>query len=482
MLSSIRKFSTSIYSKILLGIVIIPFVFWGMGGVFTGGSKNIVVVIDKEKYSIQEFIDFIRKFAPPDKEINTNQIEEFLSVFIGEKLIEKEIEHFDIKLSDNSLSQLIKHQKDFKRENQFSRIEYEKFLLKNNITAVYFEANLAKSERKKQLLAFIAGGIFPPKFLVNASYDKINQKRNIQLINLNDFFKKEFNFSEDQVKSYYESNKNNYKEIYKSIKIIELNPKKLIGNNEFNDLYFKKIDEIYDIIIQGQNLDFITQKLNLETANTFTLNELGKDVNSKEISGLSKSIIKNIFAVTVSEPTALIENEDKYFIVEVVKTENIEKGLESESIKKAVLLNLEVEMKRKLISEIISKINQNNFIKSDFDKFSNDKNLSVEKINLENQNDDKRLKRKLINEIYAAPEKKVIIVYDLDLTENFLIYIDKIENVSIEEKSKEYTKYLNLSRKRITTGLLNTYDEYIKQRYKIDINYKALEVIKNNFN
>ena len=55
MLGPIRKFSGTIYAKILLGIIIIPFVFWGMGSSIRGGSKNTVVVIDKEKYSIQEF-------------------------------------------------------------------------------------------------------------------------------------------------------------------------------------------------------------------------------------------------------------------------------------------------------------------------------------------------------------------------------------------------------------------------------------------
>ena len=33
MLNSIRNFSKTIFAKILLFIVIIPFVFWGMGGV-----------------------------------------------------------------------------------------------------------------------------------------------------------------------------------------------------------------------------------------------------------------------------------------------------------------------------------------------------------------------------------------------------------------------------------------------------------------
>ena len=79
------------------------------------------------------------------------------------------------------------------------------------------------------MLNFIGGGILPSKYLVNMTYDKINQKRNIELINLNDIFKKKINFSENQIKSYFKNNKNKYKETYKSVKLIELNPKKLIG-------------------------------------------------------------------------------------------------------------------------------------------------------------------------------------------------------------------------------------------------------------
>ena len=179
MLGSLRKFSSSIYAKILLGIVIIPFVFWGMGSSIRGGSKNIVVVIDKEKYSIQQFSTFIQRTT--DKKVEINQIEEFLSAFFVEKLIEREVEDLEIKLSNNSLSNLIKHQKNFKRENKFSRIEYEKFLLKNNITAVNFETILSRQEKRKQLLDFIGGGLSPSKFLVNVSYNIINQKRSFQI-------------------------------------------------------------------------------------------------------------------------------------------------------------------------------------------------------------------------------------------------------------------------------------------------------------
>jgi len=480
MLGPLRKFSRSIYAKIFLGIIVIPFVFWGMGSSFIGGSKNVVVLIDKEKYSIQQLSNFINRTAV--KKVEANEIEGFLSAFIGEKLIEKEVEHLGIKLSDNSLSKLIRHQKDFKRENKFSRTEYEKFLLENNISAINFESVLSKQEKKKQLLDLISGGISPPKFLVNISYDRINQKRTIELINLNDVFKEQLNFSKDQIRTYFENNKDKYTEIYKSAKLLELSPKKLVGNDEFNDLFFQKIDQIDDLIIREKNLNYIIQKFNLEEPNSVTINKLGKDINSTTNKNISKDLIEKLFDIDDIEPTILVEGKNKYFIVELIKTENIQKNIEDESIKKEVSQDLEKKTKRKLITEIIDKINKNNFSKYDFNKLSKDENVNIEKINLKKQNDDEILKKGIVNQIYAYSENKIIVVNDLNLSENFLIYIDKIENVSINKNSEDYQKYLDLSRIRIVNELYNTYDNYIKKRYKIDINYQALNTVKNYFN
>ena len=89
MLSSIRKFSSSIYAKILLIIVIIPFVFWGMGSSFRGGNKNVIVVIDKEKFSTKEFADYVSSYEITNEKINAKKIDEILTIFIGNKLIEK---------------------------------------------------------------------------------------------------------------------------------------------------------------------------------------------------------------------------------------------------------------------------------------------------------------------------------------------------------------------------------------------------------
>ena len=73
-------------------------------------------------------------------------------------------------------------------------------------------------------------------------------------------------------------------------------------------------------------------------------------------------------------------------------------------------------------------------------------------------------------------------MHNIGMTETFLIYIDKIENATIDEKSDSYKKYLRLSRLKLSNELFNTYDSYIRKKYKIDINYKTLNTVKNYFN
>ena len=220
----------------------------------------------------------------------------------------------------------------------------------------------------------------------------------------------------------------------------------------------------------------------MEEPNSVTINKLGKDINSTTNKNISKDLVEKLFDIDDIEPTILVEGKNKYFIVELIKTENIQKNIEDESIKKEVSQDLEKKTKRKLITEIIDKINKNNFSKYDFNKLSKDENVNIEKINLKKKNDDEILKKGIVNQIYAYSENKIIVVNDLNLSENFLIYIDKIENVSINKNSEDYQKYLDLSRIRIVNELYNTYDNYIKKRYKIDINYQALNTVKNYFN
>jgi len=87
MLNSIRNFSKTIFAKILIVIIIIPFVFWGMGGIFNSGNSNNIAKINSYSISTQDFIDYINKSKiNPNtikKNLENNVLEEVLSMFVS---------------------------------------------------------------------------------------------------------------------------------------------------------------------------------------------------------------------------------------------------------------------------------------------------------------------------------------------------------------------------------------------------------------
>jgi peptidyl-prolyl cis-trans isomerase D len=479
MLSRIREFSKSIYAKIFLIIIAIPFIFWGMGPVFNSGSKNVIVEIGNDKIAIQEFGDFINTRTPVNTELNKNLIDSLLSSFIAEKVIEKEIEYFDIKLSNISLKKIILNTQEFKRDNKFSRTEYEKYLIKNNTNAVMYESNVAKDYKRKLLFDLISGGINPSLSIVNLEYNEINQKRNIDYIKLNSFLSKKIKISDEEIKKNYELNKLKYQIIKKTIKFNKINPKNLIGSNEFDSLYFEKIDEIEDLITEGQNITDISKKFNLNTpiVKIFSRSNFQKKVDyGKEF---PSELVDIIYQIEEGLPTILEERNDEYFIIELEKTDEITKPFNDPIIKKDILEVLEKQNKIKILSDIATRVNNKTFLKKDFDNFSKKENSEIKNITIQSLNDDKNLHKDFIAQIYKLPEYGLMVITNPDLSENYLVYIKNIKNLYLEKDDDNYDKYFNLSKVKLTSSIYNTYDLYLKEKYKIDINYKALKSINN---
>ena len=72
MLNKLRNFSKGKLAGVLVGIIIIPFVFWGMGSVFSGGNKNSIAKINNHNLSTKDFSDFINNSKISSKIIKEN--------------------------------------------------------------------------------------------------------------------------------------------------------------------------------------------------------------------------------------------------------------------------------------------------------------------------------------------------------------------------------------------------------------------------
>ena len=216
MISSFRNFAKTKFAGLLVFIMIIPFVFWGMGSMFNSGNTNNIAKINKTNISTQEFIDYLNRSGIPQetirKNLDSNIIEELLSGLVSKTLLDLEVKDFDILFSEKTLLKKIKKNKNFLDQNGiFQRIKYEKFLLENNQTAPQFEQRLKSREVQKNLFDYIGAGTVSPQFLVNKLYEEENKKLEIEFINLKNFYKNKENITNQELQTFISDNKDQLK-------------------------------------------------------------------------------------------------------------------------------------------------------------------------------------------------------------------------------------------------------------------------------
>ena len=69
MIGSLRNFAKTKLAGVLVFIIIIPFVFWGMGSMFNSGNSNNIAKINNTNVSTQDFIDYLNSANIPRKTI-----------------------------------------------------------------------------------------------------------------------------------------------------------------------------------------------------------------------------------------------------------------------------------------------------------------------------------------------------------------------------------------------------------------------------
>ena len=320
MATSIGKLSKSFFVKLLVGIIILPFVFWGMGDVFRGGNQNVVATVDSNKISTQEFVNYINRLNLNEEQVKnlskTDLVEQILSDYIGKKVMSLEIEKLGVVVSDNALRDIIKNDKSFFKDDKFSRTEYEKFLIKSGITAPQFEANIVEQEKRRQFLSSLAGGIVIPDILVEKEFRKENQTKTIQYIDLEKYHSKK-KPSQDSIKELYERNKNVFFTELKSIRYAEIKPELISGSQDYNENFFKQLDIIENNVLDGQSFEETAKANNLKIIEFNKINAKKENEEKKKIENLPDNLFNKIYNIKTPQSPEVINLESKYYLAEI---------------------------------------------------------------------------------------------------------------------------------------------------------------------
>ena len=471
MIGSFRNFAKTKFAGLLVFIMIIPFVFWGMGGMFSSGNTNNLAKINKTNISTSDFFVYLDEINIAGETIRNNLenniIEELLQTLISTKLLDLEIESYKILLNEETLLKKIKNNKNFFDDTgKFQRIKYEKFLLENNISAPLFEQRLKKRESQKNLFDYIGAGTTSPNFLVTKLFNDENRKLNLEFFNLENFYKKKNEFSEKDLNEFLFENKDNLKIEYIDFKYTILNPTNLVGVDEFNQAFFDKIDQIEIDISNDINFDDIVSNLNLSSTN----------VKNFKFSDNKKEIEKKIYQLRDNK-FDIIEDENDYVLYQIQNIENRDPDLKDKQTRGEIIELISQKNKFEYNSDLLKRIKNNDFNKNDFLNMGKDK---IEKIELNSVKDNKKFDINAIELLYSMPVNTITLIND-EKDNIYLARINSFKDMEIRNDEDNFKNYIIKQKTNNKNSILKSYDLFLNNKYKVNLNQKTIERIKNNF-
>ena len=471
MIGSFRNFAKTKFAGLLVFIMIIPFVFWGMGSMFSSGNTNTIAKINKISISTQEFIDYLNTSNIPRETIRENLknniIEELLSGLISRTLIELEVVDYNVIVSENTLLKKIKKNKNFLDENgNFQRMKYEKFLLENNQSAPAFELRLRGRELQKSLFDYMGAGTISPQFLISKLYEEENKKLEINFINLKNFYKKKIDFTDKDLKKFINENKDQLKIEYIDFDYVIIDPKNLIGTDEYNQSFFDKIDQIEIDISNEVQFNTIVSNLNINPIN----------ISNFKLSSDKNRIEQKIFELR-NNNFDIFEIDNNYILYKINKIENKIPDLTDSQTKKEIIDLVFQKNKFDFNRNLLNKIGNKKFDDNNFLEMGQNQ---IETIKLNSNKDNKKFEINAVKTLYSLPVNSFTLIND----EQNNIYLAKIigaQNVSINNNNDLLKEYKNKQNSNMKNNMLKTYDLYLNKKYNVVLNQKTIERVKNFF-
>ena len=363
MLDLMRKYAGNWLIKIILSIIIIVFVFWGVGS-FKANKDKIVAQVNGETISIEEFREEYNKIIEQvrknfGKNFDDDMIKALglkrhaLDKIIERKLLVQEAKKLNLKVSGKELANAIYSLKIFHEDGVFSKNLYKRVLNYQKISPEKFEASMRKSMLIEKLITFITAGIKVSEIEVKEWYQWLNTSVNIDFICFDPEKYDDIKPLNEDLKKHFEDNKNSYKTepelkaryLYfdpdsysSSIEIVDkdiqeyfdANTEKfkeplnddikdkirtILTTEKANNIAYDEAEKVYET--SYDNEDFVKiaeqQNLNLITTDFFTAQGPVKGI--KNYTEFATAAF-NLPAMQISD---IIDLKDGYYIIQAIK-------------------------------------------------------------------------------------------------------------------------------------------------------------------
>lgn len=191
MLDGIRANAQSWGVKLAFGIIIVVFVFWGIGGrssprgiVATVNDRNITELEFRQVYAQME--QNIRNSIPgatPEMLQSLGLEQSALQTLVMRKLLEAEAERLGVEISPYELRRVVESMPYFlDQDGAFSADLYLTTLQNSGQSAAQFEDNLRRDMLPEKMQALLSAGAYAPPQSVRNIYDYQQERRKVNYV------------------------------------------------------------------------------------------------------------------------------------------------------------------------------------------------------------------------------------------------------------------------------------------------------------
>ena len=218
MLQAIRSIFTGWMAVLFVGLLIIPFAFWGIDSYFNNAANISAANVNSVNISLAEYQKSFQNIRRQLQNISPALAEknEFIQQQTLDKLVERillmEIKgELGLRVSEDQIRSAIYEIPAFNNPEGFAPVAYQNYLLSSGYTPTLFEAELREDMSLEQLQAgILATTIVTPDELKRiVAFEK--QTRDIQYATISyDSFREQIEVSNSEIQTYYDTHTSDF--------------------------------------------------------------------------------------------------------------------------------------------------------------------------------------------------------------------------------------------------------------------------------
>ena len=273
-------------------------------------------------------------------------------------------------------------------------------------------------------------------------------------------------FTDKEIQYFIDENSEKLKQDYIDFSYAIITPKNLTGLEEFNQLFFDKIDDIENKI--SKNIDFktIISDLNIEPI-----------IKKNYVNLENKKTIENKIYNARGDKILILEDNGKYVFYQIDKVDVRLPSLNNDLFIKQIRKLLFEKEKFEFNKNVLKQMNEKKFNQISFDKFGKN---SINKMKLNSIKDNKKFGIDSIKILYSLPINTFTLIAD-DQNNVFIAKTVSYEGQKISKDSVEFNGISNEASAQNRNDILKSYDYLLNNKYKVIVNEKVLDRVKNYF-